>query len=125
MRNFFLKLIAFITILLTIQLAVSAVYPSALPKEILELDQQLQAGVDTIYLGDSILIHPLGEPTLPEILRSLIPNHRIGSVAHPAYHLDLYERYINYLVKHNSQVKRVIIPINMRSFSPEWDLRPT
>jgi predicted esterase len=125
MRNFLLKLIAFITILLTIQAAVSAVYPPALPKEILELDQQLQAGVDTIYLGDSILIHPLGEPTLPEILRSLIPNHTIGSVAHPAYHLDLYERYINYLVKHNSQVKRVIIPINMRSFSPEWDLRPT
>ena len=46
-------------------------------------------------------------------------------MAHPAYQLDLYERYVNYLVEHNAQVTTVIIPINMRSFSPEWDLRPT
>ncbi|MCL4294276.1 MAG: hypothetical protein KJ077_01040 [Anaerolineae bacterium] len=125
MRNFFLKLIAFIAILLTLQAAVSAMRPPELPPEILALDQQLQAGVDTVYFGDSILIYPEGEPTIPEILRGLLPNHAIGDVAHPAYHLDLYERYVNYLVEHKSQVKTVIIPINMRSFSPEWDLRPT
>src|SRR5262245_54998406 len=99
MRNFFLKLIAFIAILLTLQVAVSAMHPAELPKEILELDQQLQDGVDIVYLGDSTLIHPVGEPTIPEILRNLTPNHTIGAVAHPAYQLDLYERYANYLVK--------------------------
>lgn len=125
MRNFFLKLMAFIALLLVAQVAVSAMVPPELPKEILALDQQLQAGVDTVYLGDSILIYPAGEPTIPEILRDLVPNHTIGDIAHPAYHLDLYERYVNYLVKHKSQVETVIIPINMRSFSPEWDLRPT
>ncbi|MCK6624027.1 MAG: alpha/beta fold hydrolase [Anaerolineae bacterium] len=125
MRNFFLKLAAFSAILLTIQVVVSAMYPPELPTEILSLDQQLQAGVNVVYLGDSTLIHPLGEATIPEILRGLLPNHRLGDVAHPAYHLDLYERYVNYLVKHKGQVEAVIIPINMRSFSPEWDLRPT
>lgn len=125
MRYFFLKLIAFIAILLTLQAAVSAMRPPELPPEILALDQQLQAGVDTVYFGDSILIYPEGEPTIPEILRGLLPTHTIGDVAHPAYQLDLYERYVNYLVEHKSQVKTIIIPINMRSFSPEWDLRPT
>ncbi len=125
MRDFFLKLVAFIAILLTIQVVVSAMHPPELPEEILELDQQLQAGVDIVYFGDSTLIYPEGEPTIPEILRGLLPTHALGDVAHPAYQLDLYERYVNYLVEHNSQVKTVIIPINMRSFSPEWDLRPT
>jgi hypothetical protein len=125
MRSFFLKSIAFIAILLTMQIAVSAMHPPELPKEILELDQQLQDGVEVVYFGDSTLILPEGEPTIPEILREMAPDFKIGEVAHPAYHLDLYERYVNYLVKHKSQVKAVIIPINMRSFSPEWDLRPT
>ena len=125
MRDFFLKLVAFIAILLTIQVVVSAMHPPVLPEEILELDQQLQAGVDIVYFGDSTLIYPEGEPTIPEMLRNLLPTHALGDVVHPAYQLDLYERYVNYLVEHNSQVKAVIIPINMRSFSPEWDLRPT
>lgn len=125
MRNFFLKLITFVALLLTLQAAVSAIRPPKLPQEILALDQYLQADVDLIYLGDSILIYPAGEPTIPEMLQGLLPNHTMGAVAHPAYQPDLYERYVNYLVKHKSQVKTVIIPINMRSFSPEWDLRPT
>lgn len=125
MRNFFLKLIAFTALLFTLQAIASVIRPPKLPQEILALDQHLQAGVDTVYLGDSILIYPPGEPTIPEMLRGLLPDHTIGAVAHPAYQPDLYERYVNYLVKHKSQVKTVIIPINMRSFSPEWDLRPT
>jgi hypothetical protein len=100
-------------------------HPPELPEEIVALDQQLQKGADIVYFGDSILIHPAGEPTIPEILRSLVPHYTIGEVAHPAYHLDLYERYVNYLVEHGPKVESVIIPINMRSFSPEWDLRPT
>lgn len=125
MRNFLLKLVAFGAVLLVMQLAVAAMHPPELPEEIVILDQQLQAGVEVVYLGDSTLIHPEGEPTIPEILRELVPNYKIGDVAHPAYHLDLYERYVNYLVEYDSQVEAVIIPINMRSFSPEWDLRPS
>ena len=125
MRSFFLKLISFGIILLILQAAVSAMHPPELPEQILALEQQLRAGVDIVYLGDSTLIYPEGEPTIPELLRDLIPNHTVGDVAHPAYQLDLYERYVNYLVEHKAQVEAVIIPINMRSFSPEWDLRPT
>ena len=73
-RDFFLKLVAFIAILLTIQVVVSAMHPPVLPEEILELDQQLQAGVDIVYFGDSTLIYPEGEPTIPEILRGLSQN---------------------------------------------------
>lgn len=99
--------------------------PPELPDEILALDEQLQNGIDILYLGDSTLIYPTGEPTIPEILREMRTDYAIGDVAHPAYNLDLYERYVNYLVANKYQVESVIIPINMRSFSPEWDLRPS
>ena len=69
MRSFFLKLIAFSIILLLLQAAVSAMAPPELPEEILMLDQQLQAGVDIVYFGDSTLIYPQEEPSIPEILR--------------------------------------------------------
>ena len=74
MRNFFLKLVIFVAILLTVQVVVSAMHPPELPEQILELDQQLQAGVDIVYFGDSTLIYPAGEPTIPEILRDLPPH---------------------------------------------------
>lgn len=125
MKSFLLKVILFILLLLTAQVVVSAMDPPELPPEILTLDDQLQKGIDILYLGDSTLIHPVGEPTIPDILRGLLANYTIGDVAHPAYNLDLYERYVNYLVTNKYQVEAVIIPINMRSFSPEWDLRPS
>lgn len=125
MQRFFVKFMAFLAILLAIQVLVSILNPPELPEEIVALEQQIQAGVDILYLGDSTLIHPVGEPTIPEILRELVPDRTIGEVAHPAYNLDLYERYVNYLIEHQAQVEAVIIPINMRSFSPEWDLRPS
>ena len=95
MKKFSFKLTAFVAILLAFQVVVSAMRPSDLPQEILELDQQIQAGVDIIYFGDSTLIYPEGESTIPEILRGLLGYHTLGDVAHPAYQLDLYERYVN------------------------------
>ncbi|MCB0214704.1 MAG: hypothetical protein KDJ52_35525, partial [Anaerolineae bacterium] len=81
MKGFFLKFVLFVSLLLTAQVAVSAMDPPELPDEILALDEQLQNGIDILYLGDSTLIYPTGEPTIPEILREMRTDYAIGDVA--------------------------------------------
>lgn len=38
--------------------------------------------------------------------------------------MDIYLAYARYIVAKENLPKTVIIPINLRSFSPEWDVRP-
>jgi hypothetical protein len=121
-KSFFIKLAALAVLLLGAQVAVSTLFPPALPVEIERLQRGLAAGADIIFLGDSTLTHPKGEITTGEILQEQIPEHRIAQVAHPAYQLDLYRAYADYLVRQPHQPEFVIIPINLRAFSPEWDL---
>lgn len=124
MKALAVKFIIFVVVLLSLQTTVAALFPPALPEEILELEQQLDQGVDIVYLGDSTLTYPLGEVTTADILQEQLPDYTVGEVAHPAYNLDLYRRYAEYIVRQDAPVEAVIMPINMRSFSPEWDLRP-
>lgn len=124
MKSFFLKLFLIAAAVLTVQVLISALYPPELPAEILRLEQHLQSGDDIIFLGDSTLIYPTGEVTTGEILQEFLPEQTIGQVAHPAYNLDLYRHYVDYITTFDPQPETVIIPINLRSFSPEWDRRP-
>ena len=41
-----------------------------------------------------------------------------------AYHIGIYLEYAQYIVAQENLPQVVIIPINLRSFSPEWDMRP-
>lgn len=124
MKALALKFLIFFSVLLSLQTTVAALYPPALPEEILKLDQQLDQGLDLIYLGDSTLTYPVGEVTTAEILQEQLPEYSVGEIAHPAYNFDLYRYYADYIVREDTPVEAAIIPINMRSFSPEWDLRP-
>jgi len=124
MKPFLVKLLLFVIAVCLLQLAISALYPPHLPDEILQLDRYLQDDTDIIYFGDSTLIYPVGEVTTGEILQELLPEQTIGQVAHPAYNADLYRRYADYITRFDHRPDRVIIPINLRSFSPEWDRRP-
>lgn len=124
MKVFFLKLLLFVAALLTMQMVGASLYPPDLPDEILQLDRHLRNGADIIFLGDSTVIYPAGEVSTAEILQEFQPQHTVGQVAHPAYNLDLYRYYAGYVTRSYQRPKAVVIPINMRSFSPEWDLRP-
>lgn len=44
-------------------------------------------------------------------------------IAHGGYHLGLYRAFVEYFTR-NSRPETVIIPINMRTFSQEWDVKP-
>lgn len=124
MTRFWLKLSIFAAALLAAQLLIAKLYPPELPAEILRLQDYLDHNVEVIYLGDSTLTYPLDQITTAELLQELLPDYTIGQVAHPAYNLDLYRAYVDYIVRQETKPQIVIIPINLRSFSPEWDRRP-
>ena len=138
MKNWTIRLSIFLLLLAVVQVLVSGLFPAEIPPEILRLDAYLADRADVIYFGDSTLTYPLGQVTTGEILQEMLPNQTVGEIAHPAYHLDLYLYYVRYILRsargqpalsqskglRPTQPRAIIIPINMRSFSPEWDLRP-
>ncbi len=124
MKDFAIKLSGFTFFLVLLQILVSIVFPAEIPPEIVRLDEYLADGVDIVYFGDSTLSLPEGEVTTGEILQELLPDYVVGEISYPAYGLDLYLNYVKYIVRSNHHPDTIIVPINMRSFSPEWDMRP-
>jgi dienelactone hydrolase len=124
MKSLAVRLLAFILLLALLQFTVSSVFPVEIPQEILHAQKYLSDQVDIIYLGDSTLSLPAGEVTTGEILQEMLPGYTVGEVSHAAYNLDLYLHYVRYIIRSVHRPQVIIIPINMRSFSPEWDLRP-
>jgi len=124
MRNWSIRLSIFALVLAVAQVLVAGLFPAEIPPEIVRLDAYLADGVEVIYFGDSTLTYPLGQVTTGEILQEMLPNTTVGQIAHPAYNLDLYLHYVRYILRAPRRPRVVIVPINMRSFSPEWDMRP-
>jgi acetyl esterase/lipase len=119
-----LKLAVSCLVLVFLQFFVAGVFPAEIPQEVLRLQEYLDAEVDVVYLGDSTLAFPVGEVTTAEILQEMLPEYKIGEISHPAYNLDLYLHYVRYILLSAHRPQAIVIPVNMRSFSPEWDLRP-
>ncbi len=92
------------------------------------LNQYLREKADIIYLGDSS-IYAEGKDdsdhrTIARMLQDMAPQYSLGSVTHPAYHIDIYLEFCKYIIQQKYRPAVLIIPINMRSFSPDWDRRP-
>jgi len=92
------------------------------------LQHHLKLKTDIHYFGDCTLFTgKAGDKdnrSIPAMLQALCPGYAVAELSHPAYHMDLYLAFCQYIVKQGQHPKLVIIPINMRSFSPEWDRRP-
>ncbi len=124
MRRFLLKILMLVILLLVMQGIVSYVYPVTVPEAIVHFQALLDEQAEIIYMGDSTLWHPTGSQTTASMLQELLPNESIGELSHAAYGIDVYASYIAYMLRQPYRPQRIIIPINMRSFSPEWDRRP-
>lgn len=83
---------------------------------------------DIVYFGDSTL-YTMGRGDkdnrdLGRMVVDILPQYSVGEISHAAYHIDLYLEYCRYIVKQKYHPSIIIIPINMRSFSPDFDMRP-
>jgi len=124
MKSLAIRLSLFSVALAALQFLTAIAFPAGIPPEIVRLDAYLDSRTNIIYLGDSTLSLPAGQVTTGEILQEMLPDCSVGEIAHPAYNLDLYLHYVRYIVRSAHPPDIVIVPINMRSFSPEWDKRP-
>ncbi len=94
------------------------------PKEITQLNNYLSHQVDMIYFGDSTLFLPPSPTPIPVLLQNKLPTDTIGALYHSAYHMDIYLSFCQYIVQSDYHPKLIIIPINLRSFSVSWDMKP-
>lgn len=130
MKNFILKiLLLFILIVagqLLLYVAIYRVNPSF--PEFDFLRQHLQENKEVIFFGDSAMAaadqNDKDKRSIAEFLQDQIAPFKVGRVDHGGYQLDLYLEFYKYIIRDGYQPKFVIIPINTRSFSPTWDMRP-
>jgi len=91
------------------------------------LKRALKSDKDVIMFGssvnDSYAPTDTDMRTIAEMLDSFMGEQSVIGISHGAYQADIYLEYVRYII--NSGKKPIIIiPINLRYFSPEWDLRP-
>ncbi|HND50237.1 MAG TPA: hypothetical protein PLL95_16840 [Anaerolineales bacterium] len=102
----------------------------ALAKLAANYDSRWRRGADILYLGDSVVEriswHDTDKRTLDQMTADFLPNGiRLMSIARAAYHFRIYYHLLNVLQSMRNRPQLVILPINMRCFSPQWDLNPS
>jgi hypothetical protein len=83
---------------------------------------------DTLMFGDSVALRvaddDLSGETLGGIVSAGIAPGRFHLVADSGYHIGVFEQYCRLLEHLPRRPELVVLPINLRSFSPTWDLNP-
>ncbi|MFN8400350.1 MAG: hypothetical protein U0X74_10060 [Anaerolineales bacterium] len=84
---------------------------------------------DILFFGDSVLLRISRDDTDTDTLDRMLFKKMYGkisllSIAHTAYHMQVYKNLISVLDVTKRKPKVVILPINLRSFSPQWDFYP-
>lgn len=81
-----------------------------------------------LLFGDSVALRVADDDTCKDTLEDLV-SAEIGDqsacwISHSAFHSQVFCLFCNCLPKLRHQPRSVIIPVNLRSFSPSWDLHP-
>lgn len=126
MRIFLLKLGLFALLVFGLQCLVP---PSKdIPNEIKLLDVFMKNKADIVYFGDSTINwaakSDINQESMPGLLQRLLPASRVAKITHSSYQPAVYEAFAEYMVRKGYHPRFVIIPINLRIFSPEWDRQP-
>ena len=125
MKIFIIKLSLFMLIVFAFQLPAYKTEGLQTPENILLLDKYIKKRIDIIYFGDSVVEgEKEHKETIPKMLQGLLPHHSVGAICHGAYNADIYLHFFKYMTRKDYYPRAVIIPINMRSFSPQWDMNP-
>jgi hypothetical protein len=85
---------------------------------------------DVLYLGDSVVErishNDFDKRNLGEIVAANLEGAlQVAYVSRGAYHMGVFYGLICALEKMRGRPGIVILPVNMRSFSPQWDLSPS
>jgi len=61
---------------------------------------------------------------ISDMFEDLLDETKIGHVTRAAYHVQVYAAFVDLVVARGLRPRGLVIPINLRSFSPEWDRKP-
>ena len=127
MKKFLYKLIIFIFVCLSLQVILAQYILPPIP-EIKLLNKYLQEKYQIIYFGDSVLQYTDTSDTdksgVVKMLSKINPAYTIADMSYSAYDVGVYEKMMEYISRSSYKPEAIIIPIGLRSFSPEWDRRP-
>ena len=93
-------------------------------------DQQNKRATDILYFGDSVIqriskydenIQTLGEM----VAKRFEPNYKTCVLAHSAYTPKIFLSLSRVLKITRKRPKLIILPVNIRSLSPQWDCYPS
>ena len=84
---------------------------------------------EVLYLGDSVVERIADQDTDRRSLGQMVideiaPNLNGAVISFSAYHISVYHAFLKSLEVTKKQPKIVILPVNIRAFSPQWDLQP-
>jgi hypothetical protein len=128
MKKKLIKLILFFLIVGMLQLLVNLFAPGMSFDNLERLKEFLKKSPDILIFGDSTNWYAPEDDkdkrSISSILKKMMPRYSIRNIIHAAYHLDVYAAFCQYIARQKKQPRLIVIPINMRSFSPEWDMNP-
>ena len=131
MKKFFIKSIFFSSLIFCAQIIVAS--PPVIPNELKLLDYYFKHPgrkniPDIVYFGDSTINwsaqNDTSQQSMAGLLQLRLPNVHVTKITYPSYQSDVYLAYSEYIARKKDHPRFVIIPINLRSFSPEWNLKP-
>lgn len=80
-----------------------------------------------LFFGDSVFLRVADDDQASLSLSEILRNHYESEafvVAGSGYHAGIFERFAALLSQMERRPRFAVIPINLRSFSPTWDLNP-
>ena len=97
-------------------------------KELKLLKTYLKENVQILFIGDCTNYFcdtdDRDSRTIVEMLQDRCSQFSVRGISHAAYQMDLYLELCKYIIRLKKKPEIIIFPVNMRSFSPDWDKRP-
>lgn len=129
LRNGVLKLLGKTLLLLVLVGAIQLGLQGKSSEGLLQkLDALLANRPQAIYLGDSTIgcIHVSDEDrrATTQMLNALLESRQVAGYAHAAHHAEVYELMVERILSSDHPPQVIILPVNLRSFSPVWDGDP-
>ena len=127
-KKYFKKSIILLIVVIILQIPLSRIQPAKMPWSVGSLIVYKKLNIEIIYFCDSVLGHvdkdDQCKDNLLVMLGKMLPQYSVKAVASGAYGPDLYYPMCKYMIKNNYHPKVIIVPVNLRSFSSEWDKNP-
>jgi hypothetical protein len=127
MKEKFVKTLLFFVIIALLQMIIGPRITGDF-KQLRQLKKYLKKPTDVLVFGDSSNWYTAKKDTdkrsISRMLRDRLPGCTVRCITHAAYHPEVYAAFCQYIVRQKNLPHIIIIPINLRAFSPEWDKEP-